>query len=73
MERFKKCAIQVDKAAVIRRIKFNYGSVSGYAKQKGISRQRLYGIINSPHVSKDVECLKELAYDLGVKIEEIIL
>ena len=72
MERFKKCEIRLDKNKVIRLVNFKYGSVKIYAKEKGISRVRFYQIVNQPHLSKNVECLQNLAKDLEVSIDEIL-
>ena len=72
MERFKKCVIRLDRDKVIRLVNFKYGSVKQYAKEHGISRVRFYQILNEPHLSKDVECLQNLASNLEVSIQEIL-
>ena len=73
MERFKRCAIRLDKEKVIRLVNFKYGSVKKYAKEHGISRVRFYQILNEPHLSKNVESLQKLASNLDVSIETILL
>ena len=73
MARYKNCVIRLNKDKVIRLVNFKYGSVSKYAKEKGISRMRFYQIINEPHLTKDAECLQKLASNLDVSIETILL
>ena len=72
MERFKKCSIKLDKDKVNRLVKFKYGTIENYLKKEGITRMRFWQILNQPHLSKDVECLQNLASKLDVNIQEIL-
>ena len=72
MERYKNCVIRLDRDKVIKLVNFKFGSVKAYAKKYGISRVRFYQIVNKPHLSKDVECLRNLAVNLDVSIQEIL-
>ena len=73
VERFKKCHIWVNKETVIRLVNYKFGSVTRYTEKKGISRVRFYQIVNEPHLSKNSKCLQDLAKDLQVSIETILL
>lgn len=56
-----KCTIMVDKDTVKRLIKFQYGTVANFASKYGVSRMRLWQIVNEPHVSADNPSIKKLA------------
>lgn len=73
MARFQKCDIRVNKSFVKREIIYKFGSINEYCKKSGISRMRFWQILNTPHLTEDVECLQKLAKDLGLSIKEILM
>jgi len=73
MERYKKCSVRVNKEFVKRRVQYMYGSIDNYCYFADISRVRFWEIMNTPHLSKEVECLQKLASLLKVSIDEILL
>ena len=73
MERYKKCTIRVNKDFVKRRVQYLFGSIGNYCKEADISRVRFWEIVNTPHLSKDAECLQKLARFLRVSIDEILM
>ena len=68
-----ECIIQVNKDYVIRLIKFKYGTIEKYLKVHKISRMRLWQVLNRPHKQKDVKSLQDLATNLEVSIDSILL
>lgn len=72
MDRFKYCTVKVDANKVKRLIMFFYGSLTAYCLQNGITRTRLYFILNKPHSSKDAKCLQDLAKNLKTSIGDIL-
>lgn len=73
MARFQKCDIRVNKSFVKREIIYKFGSINEYCKKSNISRMRFWQILNTPHLTEDVECLQKLAKDLGLSIKEILM
>lgn len=73
MQRYKKCTVRVKKDFVKRRVQYIFGSVENYCKQAKISRMRFWEIVNTPHLSKDVECLQTMARLLDLSIDEILM
>lgn len=73
MNRYKKCSVRVNKELVKRLIVWKYGSIKNYFTQLGISKMRFWQIMNQPHLSKDVKCLQQLANDLELSIDEILM
>ena len=72
MERYKRCGIRINKEFVKKEIIYKYGSITKYCKKAGISRVRFWEIMNTPHLSKEVECLQKLSRDLEVSIDTIL-
>lgn len=68
-----KSLIKVDKEKINRLVKFKYGTIEKYLKEAGISRMRYWQVLNQPHLSKEVKCLQDLAKNLDVSIETILL
>ena len=68
-----KSSIRVDKEKVNRLVKYKFGTIEKYLKEFGISRMRYWQVINKPHLSKEVKCLQDLAKNLDVSIETILL
>lgn len=73
MQRYKRCAIKIDKEYVKRHILFKYGSLAKYCKENHISRTRLWVILSKPHSSINEKCLQELVNNLGLSISNILL
>ncbi len=73
MARFKKCNIRVNKSFVKREIIYKFGSINEYCKKSGFSRMRFWNILNTPHLTENVECLQKLAKDLDLSIKEILM
>ena len=73
MERYKRCTIRVNKEFVKRRVQYMFGSIRNYCKYAKINRQRFYQIVNTPHLSKEVECLQTMARLLDLSIDEILM
>ena len=73
MERYKKCTIRVNKDFVKRRVQYLFGSIGNYCHYADISRVRFWEIVNTPHLSKEAECLQKLANYLQVSIDEILM
>ena len=69
----KRAAIKLDKEQVNRLVRFKFGTIENYLKTYKITRMRYWQILNEPHLSKDVKCLQDLANNLEVSIEEILL
>lgn len=68
-----RCEIRVNKDYVNRLVKFKFGTISNYIKKFNMSRMRYWQILNMAHLHKNVKCLTELASNLGVDVEEILL
>ena len=73
MDRYKNCHVYLDKKKIIRYVVFKYHSVSAYCRINKISRVRFYEILNCPHCNSDADCIKNLAKNIGLKIEDLIL
>jgi len=73
MQRYVNCPFRVNKEVVKREIVYKYGSLKNYCKHAGYSRARFYQIISTPHLSKEVKCLKDLAKDLNMSVDDIVL
>ena len=73
MSRFQKCNIKVNKAFVKREIIYRFRTVTNYCKLHGISRMRLWQILNNPHSKEDVESLQKLAQSLDLSIQQILM
>lgn len=69
----KKAAIRLNKEQVNKLVRFKFGTIENYLKANKISRMRYWQILNEPHLSKDVKCLQDLASNLEISIEEILL
>ena len=69
----KRAAIKLNKEQVNRLVRFKFGTIENYLKACKITRMRYWQILNKPHLSKDVKCLQDLANNLEVSIEEILL
>ena len=67
-----KCVIRVNKEFVNRLVKYKHGTIESFLKCYGITRMRYWQILNQPHLSKEVPCLKRLADFLSVSVDEII-
>ena len=72
MDRFKYCNVKVDADKVKRLIMYHYGSLTAYCLKNGITRTRLYFILNRPHQTKDAKCLQDLANNLHTSIDNIL-
>ena len=68
-----KATIKVDKEKVMFHIRFKYGTIEKYLKAAGITRMRFWQVLNQPHLSKEVKCLQDLAKNLEVSIETILM
>lgn len=73
MERYSRCLVIVDAEKVNRLIKFKFNTIEAYLQKYSISRQRLWDILNRPHSSKNAKCLQDLANNLEVSIDTILL
>lgn len=73
MQRYKRCAIRVNKDKVNRYVKFKYGTIEKFCKIIGYSRVRYWQVLNKPHLSKSEKCLQDLASKIDLSIEEILL
>ena len=73
MNRYKKCTIKVNKEVVKREVVYKYGSIINYCRHAGISKMRFWQIVNTPHLTKEVECLQRLTRDLGLSIKQILM
>lgn len=73
MERYKRCAIRVNKELVKREVIYKFGSITKYCDYCCISRTRFWEIVNKPHLSKEALCLRQLARDLNLSVEDILL
>ena len=69
----QKSMIKVNKDYVIRLIKFKFGTIQNYSKTFKISRMRIWEILNKPHIEKNVKSLQDLAKNLEVSIDSILL
>ena len=69
----KKASVVVNKDLVNRLVKYHYGTIENYLQKFSISRMRYWQVLNMVHISKDVKCLKDLASNLQVEVEQIIL
>lgn len=69
----KKASVVVNKDLVNRLVKYHYGTIENYLKKFSISRMRYWQVLNMVHISKDVKCLQDLASNLQVEVEQIIL
>ena len=72
MKRYNHCLITVNKDLVKRHVQFKYGTIAKYCAYAHITTMRYWEIVNRPHVSKEVECLKKLAKDLNLNVEDIL-
>ena len=69
----EKKMFKVNKDYVTRLIKFKFGTIENYLKTFKISRMRLWQILNNPHIEKNVKSLQDLAKNLDVSIDSILL
>ena len=67
-----KSEIRVNKEFVTRLVKYKHGTIGSFLSCYGISRMRFWQILNQPHLSKEVPCLKGLAEFLQVPVEDLI-
>lgn len=69
----RKAKVVLDKEKVNRLVKYKYGTIEAYLKKFHLTRMRFWQILNRPHLTKDVKCLKDLADNLNINIDEVLL
>ena len=67
-----KALVKVNKEFVTRLVKYKHGTIESFLKCYGITRMRFWQILNQPHLSKDVPCIKKLADFLSVSVDDIV-
>ena len=67
-----KNLVMVNKEFVTRLVKYKHGTIESFLQCYGITRMRFWQILNKPHLSKEVPCIKKLADFLSVSVDDIV-
>lgn len=67
-----RCEVRVNKEFVTRLVKYKHGTIESFLECYGITRMRFWQILNQPHLSKEVPCIKKLADFLSVSVDDIV-
>ena len=67
-----RCEVRVNKEFVTRLVKYKHGTIESFLQCYGITRMRFWQILNQPHLSKEVPCIKKLAEFLSVSVDDIV-
>ena len=69
----QRAKIRLNKDLVNKLVKYKYGTIEAYLQANKLTRMRFWQVLNRPHLTKDTKCLQDLARNLEVNIEEILL